>query len=84
MRYLIFLLSFCTAQYTLTHDGITREYYVFYPDNPPASCPLIINIHNFNGDALFLREYTEMDDFALPANIAVVYPESKNSHSRYG
>lgn len=57
------------------HNGVVREYVVSYPENTVEPCPLIITLHNFNGSALFIQEVSEMDDYALPNNIAVVYPE---------
>jgi len=69
------IITICQAQFTLTHDGLIREYYVSYPDNPPEPCPLIINMHGYGGHALGQRNYSEMDDYAIPQNIAVVYPE---------
>jgi len=61
--------------FTLKHNGVVREYYVSYPEKAEGPCPLIINLHNFNGNANFIQTVSEMDDYALPANIAVVYPE---------
>ena len=57
------------------HDGITRQYYVSYPTNPFEPCPLIINMHGYGGNATWHRNYSEMDNYAIPQNIVVVYPE---------
>ena len=75
---LVTFLSFGNAQLTLTHDGLVREYYVFYPESATKSCPLIINMHGFSSNALDQRDYSEMNDYALDLNIAVVYPEGIN------
>ena len=75
VKYLIIFISLCFSQYTLVHDGVTREYYVSYPVNPPEPCPLIISMHGYGGDASWHRNFTEMDDYTIPQNIAVVYPE---------
>ncbi len=75
---LIFIFVACSRKekpLTLTHNGILREYYVSYPEKTTKPCPLIIVLHNFYGSAKFIQQASEMDDFALRANIAVVYPE---------
>ena len=65
--------------FTLTHDDVTREYYVSYPDNNTEPCPLIINMHGFGSNAQEQQFYSEMDQFAHSENIAVVYPEGLNN-----
>ncbi len=66
------------------HNGVVREYVVSYPKNTVEPCPLIISLHNFNGSAFFIQEVSEMDDFTLPNNIAVVYPEGINNSWNVG
>lgn len=78
----IFTLSF--AQLTLIHNGIEREYYVSYPTGVDEPCALIITMHNYYGSALFIQDVSEMDEFALPENIAVVYPEGINNSWNVG
>ena len=75
VKYLLIFITFGYSQFTLIHDGISREYYVSYPDNPSEPCPLIINMHGFGANALGHRDYSEMDNYAIPQNIVVVYPE---------
>ncbi len=60
---------------SLTHNNVVREYYVSSPENMEIPCPLIIVLHNFYGSAGFIQKASEMDEFALPKNIVVVYPE---------
>ncbi len=72
--FLLFFFTVCNAQLTLTYDGLTREYYVSYPDSATEPCPLVINMHGFGSNALDQQFYSEMDDYALDQNIAVVYP----------
>ncbi len=77
---LFFLFTtICNGQYTLTHDGLVREYYVSYPEDANEPCPLIINMHGFGSNALDQQSYSEMDDIALDQNIVVVYPEGINN-----
>lgn len=85
MKIVIFsIISLCYAQFTLIHDDIEREYYVSYPSDLIEPCPLIITLHNFYGDALFIKDVSEMDDYALPENMAVVYPEGINNSWNVG
>ena len=67
-----------TKPHTLIHDGIQRTYYISYPKNNVDSIPLIINMHGTPSNAWQQRLYSEMDSYALPKNIAVVYPEGIN------
>ena len=55
-----------------------RTYYISYPKNNIDSIPLIINMHGTPSNAWQQRLYSEMDSYALPQNIAVVYPEGIN------
>ena len=51
---LFFSYNILTGQqyFTLNHGGVTREYYVSYPEANTEPCPLIINMHGFGGDAI--------------------------------
>ncbi len=84
--YLIISISLCWTQwYQLNHDFIARSYYMSYPDNigEQESAPLIINMHGYGGNALNQRYYSEMDDFAHPQGIAVVYPQGELNNWNY-
>tara|TARA_B100001250_G_C19754836_1_gene769611 strand:+ start:216 stop:1244 length:1029 start_codon:yes stop_codon:yes gene_type:complete len=74
---IIFLLATIYSQdyFTMDHDGYVREYYVSYPENVLGSAPLIISMHGFGGTALDQQLYTEMDNYAHPMGVAVVYPQ---------
>ena len=72
--FLLFFFTVCYAQLTLTHDGLVREYAVSYPNNVTEPCPLVINMHGYNNNIYDQQFYSEMDDYALGQNIAVVYP----------
>lgn len=69
------LNSICISQHTLIHDGLTREYYVSFPELSTEPCPLIISMHGYGGNATWHQNYTEMNNYTIPQNIAVVYPE---------
>ena len=75
---ILFSLSFC-QWFSLNHDGVNRTYYVSYPENVQDPCPLIINMHGYGGSASQQMSYSQMDQFAHPQNIAVVYPQGLNN-----
>ena len=73
---LLLLNSLLSQDYfTMEHESGLREYYVSYPDIISDPAPLIINMHGFGGTALGQRSSSEMDDYALPQGVAVVYPK---------
>ena len=73
-------ISLSFAQwFSINHDGVNRTYYVSYPNNSNEPVPLIINMHGFGSNAQEQQLYSEMDEFAHPQNIAVVYPQGFNN-----
>jgi len=79
---LIFFINFSFAQwFTLDHEGVIRSYYVSFPADihPEENIPLIINMHGYGGNAEQQQTYSEMDIYAHPQNIAVVYPQGLNN-----
>ena len=66
---------FSQDYFNMEHESGLREYYVSYPDISSDPAPLIINMHGFGGTALGQRYSSEMDDYALPQGVAVVYPQ---------
>ena len=72
--------------FTIDHDGVLRSYYLSMPsisnENNPS--PLIINLHGYGGNATQQLYYSQMNEFALEQNIAVVYPQGNfNSWNVY-
>ena len=71
-----FTCSLCFSQwFDLNHNGVTRTYYVSYPSSPEDASGLIINMHGFGGNALGQLSGTQMNNYAHPENMAVVYPQ---------
>jgi len=68
-------IPYCQEYFEMSHEGQTREYYLSYPEDVTGPCPLIINMHGFGGTANNQSISTEMDDYALPLGVAVVYPQ---------
>jgi len=63
------------AQYTdFEHDGITRQYIYYEPENLNQQMPLVIVMHGYTGDANSIKNYSEMNDFADQYGFAVCYP----------
>ena len=87
MRFLsiiMFISSITVAQwFYINHDGVNRGYYVSYPNNSIEPAALIINMHGYGGSALNQQAYSQMDGFAHPQNVAVVYPQGLNNSWKY-
>jgi len=82
MKIIYFLILFAISfsqWFTIQHDGVYRSYYLSYPDNSTEPTPLIINMHGFGSSAEQQQAYSQMDLYAHPENIAVVYPQGLNS-----
>ena len=78
--YIILFYSFCFAQwFDLNYQGTNRTYYVAYPNNSSSPAGLIINMHGFGGTAACQISGTQMNSYAHPENLAVVYPQGANS-----
>jgi len=79
---LILFLNIIYCQwYTINHGGIERSYFLSIPstsslENPS---PLIINLHGYGGNATQQLNYSQMNDYALQQNIAVLYPQGINN-----
>tara|TARA_B100002052_G_scaffold68799_2_gene62255 strand:- start:1003 stop:1995 length:993 start_codon:yes stop_codon:yes gene_type:complete len=79
----ILFFSFSFSQWSyIDVDGVLRSYYISYPsdiNSDDNSIPLIINMHGFGGNAASQVSYTQMNQYAHPQNIAVVYPQGLNN-----
>ena len=63
------------AQYTdFEHDGGTRQYIYYEPENLNQQMPLVFVMHGYTGDANSIRNYSQMNDFADQYGFAVCYP----------
>ena len=70
------VINLCFSQwFDIEVDEVNRDYLISYPSNPTGPCPLIINMHGYTSNASAQLYYSQMDQFALPQNIAVVYPQ---------
>lgn len=76
---LIALISLLTqeiiAQFTdFEHNGLTRQYIYYEPENLNEQMPLVFVMHGYTGDANSIRNYSEMNQFAEQYGFAVCYP----------
>lgn len=80
--FLIFTIQFSFTQwFEIDVNGVNRTFLVSYPENPTEPCPLIINMHGYTSNAYSQQIYSQMDQYAHPQNIAVVYPQGLNNTS---
>jgi len=80
LLYIAIVCSFCFTQwFDLNYGGINRIYYIAYPSGTTEPSGLIINMHGFGGNASNQMSGTQMNNYAHPQNMAVVYPQGINS-----
>jgi polyhydroxybutyrate depolymerase len=62
---------------TLTHNGLSREYFVYVPASydETTKAPLMFNFHGGNGDIASAIEYSDMRHIADTAGFILVYPQ---------
>ncbi|RXJ74161.1 hypothetical protein CS022_05970 [Veronia nyctiphanis] len=91
--YFVFLLAFAlitgcggggseqvasgSKRFTLTHDGVNREYAVILPDNydSETALPVVLNFHGYGGRALEYIIEADMRPEAQSAPFILVYPQ---------
>jgi len=73
----ILLLTGCTnLQYsTFDHDGLTRQYILYLPDNLPENAPLVFVLHGYTGTAFQMMNYVNMNSIADENGFAICYPQ---------
>ena len=57
--FILFLSISFSQWFSVDHNGVTRTYYMSYPENVAESTPLIINMHGFGGSAEQQQIYSE-------------------------
>ena len=55
--------------------GITREYYLYVPDEVNLNTPLIFVLHGYSGSANGIMGYSEFNDLAEEHNFIACYPQ---------
>lgn len=72
---LISSTGFTQETYTFQHDGLTREYIYYQPDNLPANAPLVFVCHPYSGLAEVIMDFSHMNALADEHGFAVCYPQ---------
>ena len=63
------------ADYFFEHDGITRRYTLYKPNNIREGAPLIFVLHGYGSNAKNIMTYSQMNDIANRNGFAVCYPQ---------
>jgi polyhydroxybutyrate depolymerase len=74
---LIILLSIGCTNYgysTFNHDGQTRKYIIYLPDNLPENAPLVFVLHGYGGNGFNMMKHIGMNRIADENGFAVCYP----------
>ncbi len=75
---LLFSLLFVQAQpelHQFSHDGLSREYYLYIPDSLVADAPLLFVFHGYSGSASGIMNYSGLNQIADDNGFAVCYPQ---------
>jgi polyhydroxybutyrate depolymerase len=83
MKFLTIILLFLAISieaytqdhFTFEHNGLTREYILYKPENLSANSPLVFVLHGYTSSNLIIMSYSGMNDIADENNFAVCYPQ---------
>lgn len=62
-------------QETILHNGISRDYIVYVPENLPVNAPLVVVAHGYTSSAQTMMSYSGMNAVADTEKFLVVYPQ---------
>ena len=83
----LFILNACTEDqdipyidtvdevFTIEHDGLKREYYVYIPSEIKEGAPMLMMMHGYGGTIDYFVERTDMKELADQDKVILVYPE---------
>jgi polyhydroxybutyrate depolymerase len=69
---------------TFNAGGFTRSYAVFVPNTLPAHPYLLVDLHQFTGNAADTEQATQFDLGAVSSGTIVVYPQGVGNHWNAG
>ena len=75
---LLFSLLFVQAQpelHQFSHDGLSREYYLYLPDSMEVDSPLLFVFHGYSGSASGIMNYSGLNQIADDNGFVVCYPQ---------
>lgn len=70
-----------TGTYSLFHDGLTREFIFYKPEDLEPEAPLIFFLHGYQGKASDYQQWLGLDLFADKYRFAVCYPQGSEDFS---
>lgn len=74
--FILAIISHSHAQwYTFVSGGLTRQYYLYLPENLQSQAPLMFVLHGYSGSAEGIMDYSMMNQIADTAKFAVCYPQ---------
>ena len=74
----LFFFLFVQAQpelHQFSHDGLSREYYLYLPDSLVASAPLVFVFHGYSGSANGIMNYSGLNQIADENGFVACYPQ---------
>ena len=74
----LFSLLFVQAQpelHQFSHDGLSREYYLYIPDSLVAGAPLLFVFHGYSVSANGIMNYSGLNQIADENGFVVCYPQ---------
>ena len=61
--------------FLFSHNGLTRSYTLYLPDQLPDQAPLVFVLHGYYGNSAQIMAYSQMNDQADAHGFAVCYPQ---------
>ena len=60
---------------SILHNGISRDYILYIPENLPTNAPLVVVSHGYTSSAKTMMSYSGMNKIADEEKFLVVYPQ---------
>lgn len=60
---------------SILHNGISRDYILYVPENLPTNAPLVVVSHGYTSSAKTMMAYSGMNKVADAEKFLVVYPQ---------
>jgi polyhydroxybutyrate depolymerase len=60
---------------SILHNGISRDYILYIPENLPTNAPLVVVSHGYTSSAKTMMAYSGMNKVADAEKFLVVYPQ---------
>ncbi|MBN2879215.1 MAG: prolyl oligopeptidase family serine peptidase [Clostridia bacterium] len=63
---------------TFMHNGVTREYIIYIPDNLPMNAPIVVGMHGFTSSPWTFKNNFGWDKLAEENKFIMCYPKGTN------